>query len=123
MTIEKIKNDIALLFLKQNKAYKEMVFIRKHDEWFGAFYGNELIATAGYSYKKGYITLGGCFTVLQFRKKGIQSLLLLKILYETKGKRIISFSRPEMARINEKYGFKTKYTYKNGTKKMEFDNE
>ena len=81
MTIEKIKNDIALLFLKQNKAYKELVFIRKQDEWFGAFYGNELIATAGYSYKKGYIKLGGSFTILQFRKKGIQSALLEKILY------------------------------------------
>lgn len=123
MNIKTITNEQALRFLRENKAHKEVVFIRSCDHWWGAFESDELAGVTGTSKGKNHIKLASTFVAPEHRRKGVATALLRCILEYAQGNKIISYSRPDMARINAKHGFKTIHTLKNGTQKQEYYNE
>lgn len=115
-----IDNDTAIRFLKENKAMKEGVFYRQKDVWYGLQRGTQIVAVVGYTIKKGVLTIGGLFVKKELRGKGIgQGLVNLIMLnnFDTV-KNIVSYSRPVMAHILDKWGFTTVQVLKNGTKKQ-----
>lgn len=118
MTIEEITNDKAIGFLRDNRAGREVVFVRPCDRWWGAFIDGELAGVTGICNGKSHLKLCGVFVALRHRRKGVATFLLQTVLAETRGKKIISFSRPEMARINERHGFMTTFTFPNGTQRQ-----
>lgn len=123
MNIQHITNEQALRFLRENKAHKEVVFIRPRDVFFGAFIGGELVGVSGYLRREKHIKLDGTFVREDMRLRGVATALTRVILAETKGKKIISYSRPFKARLNAKLGFKTIRTLPNGTQQQEYYNE
>lgn len=127
MKIVMISNDEAIWFLKRNRASKEVVFYRPQDRWIGIYKGMALVAVGGYSIKKNTAHIGGVFVKKEERGQGLGNLLVdviiasmrdLEILLGRDIGKVVSYSRPIMAHILDKKGFKTIQVLRNGTKKQ-----
>lgn len=118
MNIREITNQTALMFLKENKASKEVLFYRENDLWLGAFVNDTLVGTIGFKHHKDGIHLDGTYVVKEMRRKNIATKMTAFILDIIGNKKIITYARPMKALINEKFGFERVQKLKNGTIKM-----
>lgn len=117
--IDVISNDMAINFLKANKASKEVVFYRSHNKWYGVFAQGHLCGVTGIDYKEKYNEICGVFVEKRYRNLGVGTLLNNTVIEENGNKKLIVYARPVEAHILSKYGFVVKQTLKNQTVKME----
>lgn len=116
---EHISNDMAIAFLKENRAAKECVFVRPCDYWIGAYYNDVLVDVGGWTQKLRYAEIGGVLVKEKFRHQGIGGTINACLIALIGNKRIVAYARPAEARILDRFNFAKKQTLINGTVKME----
>jgi len=76
ITIVPITDEAGQAFLARQRADKDNVFIRPHDEWWGAFDGTKLVGVGGLDHKPKYEKLGALFVDPDYRGRGIAKRLV-----------------------------------------------
>ena len=111
-----IDQDSAISFLKENHADKEVIFIRPCDEWIAVYDGDCIIAVTGINYKKNHMSVDCSYVRSDYRRRGILKSFYEHIMKRFNNDDFVIYCRPYAAHVVKKYyGFKSIYTYKNGT--------
>lgn len=119
-SIRLISNEKAILFLKENHARKENVFVRPSEKWGGFFFGDELVSVIGINRKKNHVSFSSSFTKPEYRWKGCGYVMLLWALNQVPGEKVISYANPRFYLLEKILGYQELQTLKNGTKKTSF---
>lgn len=119
--IEIIDNECALIFLKKNKIKGDCIFIRSKDKWW-AYKDDDgkIISIIGIEIKNKFITIGGSYTIKNFRKMGYATLLIKNILNKYKHMTIKCYASDMSKNIYKKLGFKMCQIFNNGTELLQY---
>ena len=116
-----ISNEEAIKFLKKNKTKDDYVFVRYSDIWYAFKNKDNIMGIIGIRIKDKYIKIDTSFTLKNYRKQGISTLLRKYIIQKFNNKIIISYSNKMSQNINKKLGFKVIRVLKNGTELLRYN--